>query len=463
MDAYQPKDIATIVGGEVRGGSHGTVTGVSIDSRRTKPGDLFVAIATPANDGHRFVPAAFASGATAALVSDVQARAHLRDWDIHTIIPVDGTVEAMQAWSHAHRRRYGYPIIAVTGSNGKTTTKEFIASTLGSMGPILKTEGTLNNHLGVPMTLLEMTEAHKAAVVEMGMNHAGEIALLGRLAEASIGVITNTGQAHLEFFGTLGDLIDAKWELAGTLTGDRLMVLNRDDAGLRARAETYDGPIAWFGIENKCEWTPDSLERDDDGRWTFAVRGVTVRMRVPGRHMIENALAALAVADAVGVPLSDAAEALGRTESAERRMRSLVIEGLLVLDDAYNANPSSMKAALDTLTTLEGRHVAVLGGMHELGEQGAALHREVGRYAADLGVDVIAVGELGRHIAAGAFDSGGVTVMECETHAKATDWLAANVRSGDVVLVKGSRGERMETVIDGLQLKMGSNSEGAAQ
>mgnify|MGYP000157573520 CR=1 FL=1 len=226
MKAIHPEEIARIVGGELHGGSQGPITGVSIDSRTTERGDLFVAITTQVNDGHRFVPAAFANGARAAFVSRTKAREHLRDWDIFTLIVVDDPVRALQTWASEHRRRFAIPVIAVTGSNGKTTAKEFIAAALASLGPVLKTEGNLNNHLGVPMTLLRLTDTHRAAVVEMGMNHSGEIRLLGQIAEPTLGVITNAGQAHLEFFPTLDALVDAKWELAETIGGNGTMVLN---------------------------------------------------------------------------------------------------------------------------------------------------------------------------------------------------------------------------------------------
>lgn len=456
MDAYRPEDIAACVGGELLNGSQGPVTGVSIDSRRTQPGDLFVAITTQTNDGHQYLPAAFACGAKAALVSRRQAQIHLRDWDIFTLIAVDDPVAALQCWAQAHRRRFSVPVIAITGSNGKTTTKEFVAAALSHLGPILRTEGTLNNHLGVPVTLLGLTAEHRAAVVEMGMNHAGEIRVLGQMAEPTMGIIMNTGQAHLEFFPSLDALVNAKWELAATMVGERLLVLNCDDAGLRARGAHYDGPIRWFGLETSCEWHPTEIEQSGDGRWRFRVRDAVVDLQVPGRHMVGNALAALAAADALRVPLAEAARRISATSSSERRMRSLWLGGILVLDDAYNANPSSMEAALHTLMTLQpedgGRRIAVLGGMRELGGMSVALHRHVGRIAAQL--VVVAVGELAADIAAGARDVEGATVIEFETHEEASAWLAEHLRPGDVVLVKGSRSERMERVIDALRERL---------
>lgn len=455
VNTYEPHEIARIVGGELRNGSSGAVTGVSIDSRRTNKGDLFVAVTTQTNDGHRYVPAAFASGAKAAFVSREQAEAHLRDWDIFTLIAVDDPVAALQRWSQAHRRAFAIPVVAVTGSNGKTTTKDLIAAALGSLGPVLKTEGTLNNHLGVPLTLLGITGEHRAAVVELGMNHAGEIRLLGRLTEAQIGVITNAGQAHLEFFPSLDALIDVKWELAETLIGERLLILNRDDPGLLVRGETYESPVSWFGMESECEWRPMEAEQADDGCWSFSVRGVRVELRIPGRHMISNALAALAVANALGVPLDTAADGIGQTEPTERRMRSFWLHDILILDDTYNANPSSMRAALTTLTALaprgNGRRIAVLGGMHELGKQSAVLHRQVGAFAAAHGAFVLAVGKAGASVAEGARLVDSSSVLHMGTCEEASKWLAEQVKAGDVVLVKGSRAERMEHVIDALQ------------
>ncbi len=420
MDAYSPEQIAEITGGTVLNGSQGPVTGVSIDSRRVNKGDLFVAVTTQTNDGHRFVGDAFAKGARAALVDRRKVEAHLREWDIYTLIAVDDPVAALQKLARAHRRKFAIPVVAVTGSNGKTTTKEFIASALAGLGPVLRTEGTLNNHLGVPLTLLEITQEHRAGVVEMGMNHAGEIHLLGTIAEATVGVITNTGQAHLESFPSFDALVDAKWELVGTLTGDRMLVLNRDDVGLVARARRWDGTIRWFGIESDCAFKASALQQGQDGCWSF-----------------------------------EAAVGISRTEPADRRMRSLWIRGVLVLDDAYNANPTSVRAALQTLMTLEpgksGRRIAVLGGMRELGEQSLALHREVGSYVAGLGVNLLTVGELGNIIAQGARSAGASETPGFETQEACAEWLRNNLREGDVVLVKGSRSEHMELVIDHLQ------------
>ena len=252
MRAYQPDEIAGITGGEVLNGSAGAVTGVQIDSRRISRGDLFVAITAQTNDGHKFVPQAFAAGAAAALVTRGQVKAHAREWDIFTLIAVDDTVRALQDWARAHRRTFPIPVVAITGSNGKTTTKDLVAGALSSIGPILSTQGTLNNHLGVPLTLLEIDESHMAAVIEMGMNHPGEIRILGQIAEPTAGIITNTGQAHLEFFSSMEKLIDAKWELVDTIRDNGCLVLNRDDEGLRRRGDRYPGEVRWFGIDTPC-------------------------------------------------------------------------------------------------------------------------------------------------------------------------------------------------------------------
>lgn len=451
MNAYQPVDIARMIGGDLHGGSQGAITGVSIDSRRTQKGDLFVAISTDANDGHRYVPAAFAKGAHAALVSREKARAHLRDWDIFTLIAVDDPVEALQKWAHAHRKTFDGPVIAITGSNGKTTTKEFTAAALSPLGPVLKTEGTLNNHLGVPITLLELDRRHRAGIIEIGMNHAGEVLQLGRLSEPEIGIITNTGQAHLEYFPTLDSLIDAKWELVETLTGARRLILNRDDKGLRARASDFDGTIIWFALEEDADWKPERMERNEDGCWSFTVRNTDVALSVPGKHMVENALAALAAADALGVPIADAAREIASARSEIGRMRSYLVSGIAILDDAYNANPSSMKAALQTLAEMDGQRYAVLGGMRELGAESVRLHNEVGAEAARLGITVVGVGELGRHIADGARVTDGNAAVDLLDHESAAAWLNGRLNSGDTVLVKGSRSEQMERVIAALQ------------
>lgn len=452
MKPIQPEEITQIVGGEFHGGgSRGPVTGIAIDSRTTQKGDLFVAITTESNDGHKYVPSAFVKGAHAAFVSCDKARAHLRDWDVYPLIVVDEPVHALQQWATIHRKLHNIPVIAVTGSNGKTTAKEFIASAISSLGPIHKTMGNLNNHLGVPMTLLDITNEHKAAVVEMGMNHSGEVQLLGGITAPTIGVITNTGHAHLEYFANRDALIDAKWELAHTMTDARHMVLNRDDEGLRARASSYDGPISWYGIEQECEWHPNEMAQSEDGCWSFCVKGISIQLRVPGHHMMRNALAALVVADILNVPLDVAASAIESADTADGRMRAINVADVLILDDTYNANPASMKAALDTLSSLKRKGIAVLGGMRELGAESSLLHEEIGTYAAQRGIQVVAVGEMAPNIARGCRAVENATVKEASTHAAALDWLKEHVTAGDAVLVKGSRSEHMEIVVDGLR------------
>ena len=455
MQAYEPREIADIVGGKVLNGAQGPIGGVQIDSRNVGPDDLFVAISTQTNDGHRYVPQAFAQGAVAALVSWKKAHEHLRDWDVFTLIAVDDTVESLQAWARAHRRRFDIPVIGLTGSNGKTTTKDLTANALSVLGPVLSTQGTLNNHLGVPLTLLEIDESHRAAVIEMGMNHPGEIHVLGEIAEPTAGVITNVGQAHLEFFNSMTQLVDAKWELVPTIRDGGFLVLNRDDEKLWNRRDRYDGPIHWCGVDSECEWKPSRTEQRPDGCWSFWLGDLKVELRIPGRHMIDNALFALATAQALGIPAEQAAARIIETPAAERRMGSFWANGVLVLDDAYNANPSSMRAALNTLMSLDpaesGKRVAVLGGMRELGDQGVRLHREIGRYAAERGLTVVAVGDLATDIAEGAREIDGVTVIHAPSHEDAVGWLSENVRTGDVVLAKGSRSEHIELVIEALR------------
>ena len=456
MQAYHPEEIARLTGGRVLNGAQEPATGVKIDSRNVTNGDLFVAISTLTNDGHKFVPDAFVKGAKAALVDWKKAKEHLREWDIYTLIAVDDTVKALQNWANAHRRQFDIPVVAVTGSNGKTTTKDLTAAAVSSLGSVLATQGTLNNHLGVPLTLLEMNDKHSAAIIEMGMNHPGEIRLLGRIAEPTAGVITNTGQAHLEFFNSMDELIDAKWELVETIRDDGFLVLNRDDSGLCSRAEGYNrGVIHWFGSDAECEWHPSGTEKLSDGCWRFTLGETAVELQIPGRHMIHNGLAAIAAACALGVPLETAAQGISRTEAAERRMRSFWLHDVLILDDAYNANPSSMRAGLQTLKELPpgdgGKRYAVLGGMGELGDKSAELHAEVGRFAVECGVNVVAVGELAGAIADGAEEQQSVEVIRAATHDDASGWLKEHLSGGDVVLVKGSRSQKMEQVIDALR------------
>ncbi len=435
------------------------------DSREIGRGDLFVALKGERMDGHDFVPAALRQGAVGALVQEdyrlpsAVPRKAARSSAAPVLLGVPDTLLAYQRLAAHHRNRFQIPVVAVTGSNGKTTTKEMVAGVLARRWPVLKTEGNLNNRIGVPQTLFRLTPRHKVAVVEMGVDQPGQTARLCEIVRPTIGLITNIGPDHLEFFGTMDVSAQGKGELLEFLPSDGSVVLNADDAyfgylAARARCE-----ILSFGLSEKAQVRADRLVMG-------ARDGMQFQLRLPGRgkpqpvflgahglHNVLNALAAAAVGHVMGLSAATIADGLARFRPAAMRSQVLTVGGIRIINDCYNANPASMKAAIDLLLELSAgvRSVAVLGDMLELGPEASALHREVGAYLAARGVShLIACGALGRHLADGARDAGMAperVTLEPDA-ARAGAVLKTLAREGDVVLVKASRGMKMEQAID---------------
>ncbi|HUI68377.1 MAG TPA: UDP-N-acetylmuramoyl-tripeptide--D-alanyl-D-alanine ligase [Nitrospirota bacterium] len=433
------------------------IKGISIDSRTISKGELFVAIKGSRFDGRDFVPAVIKNGAWGALVerSELDTK-YAAFGGLRNIFPVEDTIFALQEMSQMHRKKFAIPVIGITGSNGKTTTKEMLASILKQRGSVLKNEGNLNNHIGVPLTLLKLDARHKSAVVEMGMSALGEIETLARLVNPDVGVITNIGPAHLEFLGTMDIVAQAKAELLGNLKTDGTAVLNADDQYFTILKKKYGGRVLSFGIENKADvsafgirqgknFTDMTIEADDSR--------VNVRLPAVGKHNIYNALAAAAAATAVGMPLDAVKYGLEDFSPVAMRSELKQIKGRTVLADYYNANPGSVKAALETLISLTGgrKSVAVLGDMLELGDIAADAHREVGRTVAHLGVDVlITMGSLAIYISEGALEAGMPKdrVISAGSYAEAAALLGELSKNGDAVLIKGSRGMKMEKILE---------------
>ncbi|HTG00300.1 MAG TPA: UDP-N-acetylmuramoyl-tripeptide--D-alanyl-D-alanine ligase [Nitrospirota bacterium] len=433
------------------------ITGISIDSRSIKEGELFVALKGPRFDGHDFVPDALKKGACGALVERTSLeKKYAVLGGLKNILPVEDTLFALQEMAIAHRRKFTIPVVAVTGSNGKTTTKEMIAAMAKQKGPVLKNEGNLNNHIGVPLTLMNLNERHRAAVLEMGMSAAGEIDVLARIVAPTIGVITNIGPAHLEFFGSLDKIADAKGELLDNLNSDAVAVLNADDAFCEKLRTKFNGPIVTFGMEKDADVRAVRIVPGFDHiDFTITARNesVDVRLRMVGNHNIANALAAAAAALAMGIPLD--AVKYGIEDFTPVAMRSEVrnIEGRTVLADYYNANPASMEAAIRTMVSLAaGRNaIAVVGDMLELGSASAEIHRNVGAFAARNGVAfVIMLGDLAKHFGEGARLAGMLPsrTIEARTHEEAAQLAKKLSRPGDVILIKGSRGMKMEKILE---------------
>ncbi len=437
------------------------------DSREIGRGDLFVALKGERMDGHDFVPAALRQCAVGALVRNdyrlpSAAPRKVRAAIGPVLLGVPDTLLAYQRLAGHHRNRFEIPVVAVTGSNGKTTTKEMVADILARRWPVLRTEGNLNNRIGVPQTLFRLAPRHKAAVVEMGVDQPGQTARLCEIVRPTLGLITNIGPDHLEFFGTMDVSAQAKGELLEFLPADGSVVLNADDAYFGYLAARARCDILSFGLSEKAQVRADRLVMG-------ARDGTQFQLKLPGRgkpqpvslaahglHNVLNALAAAAVGHVMGLSAATIAEGLARFRPAAMRSQVLTVNGIRIINDCYNANPASMKAAIDLLLELGAglRSVAVLGDMLELGPEASALHREVGAYLAARGVShLIACGELGRHLAEGARDAGMAperVVLEPDAP-RAGAALKTLAREGDVVLVKASRGMKMERAIEALR------------
>jgi len=375
---------------------------------------------------------------------------------LKNILPVENTLHALQEMAHLHRKKFMIPVVGITGSNGKTTTKEMLATILKRRGPVLKNEGNLNNHIGVPLTLLKMNDSHWAGVIEMGMSAPGEIDVLARLAMPTVGVITNIGPAHLEFFGTTDKVAQAKGELLDNLKSEGSAVLNADDVHFGTLQKKFAGRLMTFGIANKADVAASNVRQEKYYTdMMIAAEGVSVniRLRAMGLHNVYNALAAAAAALAVGATidvvklgLEDFLPVAGRSEIKE-------IEGRTFLADYYNANPASMEAAIKMLVSLKsGRQaIAVIGDMLELGETSAEAHREIGRIAARFKVDLlITIGEQAAYVKKGALEAGmkKEQVLRAMSRENAGRLLKQLTYPGDVILIKGSRGMKMEKILE---------------
>lgn len=440
-------ELTTLPGAELRGGDPRFLR-VVIDSRTVEPGDLFVALRGERHDGHAYVAQARSAGAVAALVSE---------W-VDVELPqlrVPDTLTALQAASALWRTRFTAPVVAVTGSNGKTTTKQMLAAIFTARGPVLATRGNLNNHIGVPLTLLGLRPEHRTAVIEMGANHLGEIALLTSLARPDVGVVTQAGDAHLEGFGSRDGVARGKGELFAGLDGG-VAVINADDVyaplwrQLASRASVLS-----FGLGSGVDVTArqiqsEPFENNVGSRFVLhtPTGSASVRLPMPGRHNVMNALAAAACGIALGMDADTIAEGLARVEGAQGRLSwRITPQGARLLDDSYNANPTSLRAGMELLASLPGRRWLVLGGMAELGEDAPNLHYQAGQTAKSLGIDgVFALGPLAAEAARG-FGPGAQAFDDVETLVAA---LRPQLGSDAVVLVKGSRSARMERVVEQL-------------
>jgi UDP-N-acetylmuramoyl-tripeptide--D-alanyl-D-alanine ligase len=440
-------------------------TGYSIDSRTVAAGEIFFAVSGARFDGHDFVAAAFERGAVAAVVSRARA-ASLPDAALaHPLLIAEDPLAALQSLASHVRRQWGKLVVAITGSAGKTTTKEAVAAALGAKLRVLKSQGNLNNNYGLPLQLLRLMPDDEAAVVEMGMNHTGEIAALARIASPDWGVITNIGTAHIENFaeGQAG-IARAKFELVEALPANGMVFLNCDDAYAAQFGRDFQGRAVYFGSGPCANPRILSASEDLEGlhvRFRAGEREGGFTLHLLGAHNALNAVAGLAVALEAGVDLEAAVAALSQLSAGDKRGQTIKLGGAEILNDSYNSNPEALRSMIRTLAArpAKGRRILVAGEMLEMGEHGPALHLACGRAAAEAGLDlVVAVQGNAEHLATAAC-AGGVPAVFLRDAETAGQWLAQNLRADDVVLVKGSRGVHLERAIEIVKEKFAAADE----
>lgn len=438
--------------------------GYSIDSRTVAAGELFFAVKGERFDGHDFVHAALANGAVGAVVSmrwlapdEMDPCKLLRIPDHDT----DGVLVSLQRLAREVRRHWGGRVIGVTGSAGKTTTKDAVAQMLGARFRVLKSQGNLNNGFGLPMQLLRLEKEHEVAVIEMGMNHAGEIAALAEIAEPDWGVVSNVGPVHLEFFpeGIRG-IARAKYELIDALPEDGVAVLNADDEWVAQFADARFGRelgnrAVFYGTAERAKVRASEIVESGLDGTSFTVSAYDetahVQLQLMGRHNVSNALAAIAVGLRSGMTLAACAAAAGELKAGDKRGEVMDWRGAKLINDSYNSNPRALDAMVAALKATPvsdgGRRIVIAGEMLELGPEGAALHRACGERMRDSGVDVV-IGVRG--LAASLVEGAGEQARFVETPEAAGEWMRENLRAGDVVLLKASRGVRLERALVGL-------------
>jgi UDP-N-acetylmuramoyl-tripeptide--D-alanyl-D-alanine ligase len=437
------------------------VAGVSIDSRTLRAGELFIAIHGPRHDGHDHVAAALERGALAAMV----AEAHLgryTDAARGQCIAVADTFEALKQLARAVREAWGGKIAGVTGSVGKTTTKEMLAALLGARFRVLKSEGNFNNEYGLPLTLLRLEEAHQAAVLEMGMSRRGELSRLAEIARPDVGVVTRVAPAHLEFFASVEEIALAKREFVEGLNGrDSVAVLNADDPLVAAFARHAPGRVLTYGVENAADFRAEGIEDRGALGSTFVIaehgKRVRLELALAGRHVISNALAAWAAASVWGIGAAEAQGVLRDLRAPAMRGELLRFEnGAALINDSYNSSPAALRAMIHVLAATPDyrRRILAAGEMRELGQTSPELHREAGDFAAKTGqIDwVVGVEGDAAQIVEGAVAAGlpRAQTKFFASSEEASDFLSGFVAPGDLLLVKGSRGVKMERIVEAL-------------
>ncbi len=442
-------DIAEAAGGRLLCGDPAQkIEHISIDSRVSQGNDIFIPIIGEKVDAHRFISQALEAGCVAAVTSEHDEAEEGGAW-----IRVEDTIEALHAIGRLCRSRVTIPAVGVTGSVGKTTTREMIAAALSAGKKVFRTSKNYNSRIGLPITLSEMTNEDDIAVLELGMNVPGELGTISRLAQLSMAVVTNIGVAHMEFYGSREKLCEEKLTITTGLQEGGLVFLNGDDPLLMQYRDTVDFPVITYGTGEHCDYRAADIHMED-GHYCFTLqhqgRQLPVKLSVLGIHNIGNACGALAVADQWGVDLEKAAEALYTFTGFANRLQRFEKEGLLVIDDTYNASPDSMKAGLDVLAGMNntGRKIAVLGDMFELGTDSAAYHYQVGIHGAGLQIEeMVLVGTLAKEIGRAMEEAGSdCSIQYFDVREDAIGYLKNTAAAGDVVYIKASNGMKLKEI-----------------
>jgi UDP-N-acetylmuramoyl-tripeptide--D-alanyl-D-alanine ligase len=453
VENFKISDIIKATNGSLKKGDpNAPINGISTDSRTLKNGDLFVALIGERFDAHDFAVNVIEQGAMGVVLShEVQGLDELKT----NIIMVKDTTKALGDIARYYKNKFNITVIGITGSNGKTTTKDMASSILSEKFSVLKSEGNLNNTIGLPLTLFRLSSLYNLAVLEMGISIPGEMSQLVDIAEPKVAVITNVSSTHLEFLGSIDGVGKEKQILVESAES---AVLNIDDPYVSRMSNVVRGDVIFYGIDNPADVTAKDLVLDQDGRpeFTISVNNAHERIKLPsvGRHNVYNALAAISVGVMFGIGLDSIKVSLESYRQTSMRMQRLVIDGITIINDTYNSNPVSMRVAVDLLKSLksDGKKVMVVGDMLELGEQSEELHDATGKYIGTSGVSeiLVTVGNRAVRIAESALEAGIKNVVACKTNSEAVEYLRKKLNKGDLLLIKGSRGMKMEQIVEAL-------------
>ena len=454
MENFKFSDIIKAVNGSLVGGDpNAIVKGISTDSRTLNISDLFVAIIGERFDGHDFAIQATKHGAIGVVLShEVQGLDELKS----NIVMVKDTTQALGDIARYYKNKFNVKVIGITGSNGKTTTKDMASAVLSRNYNVLKSEGNLNNTIGLPLTLFKLSSSYGLAVLEMGISIPGEMSQLVNIAQPNLAVVTNVSTTHLEFLKSIEDVAEEKQILVKSAES---AVLNVDDPYVARMRNVANGKVILYGIDNPADVTAKDIVLDQYGRPEFTVhtKNAHKRIKLPsiGRHNIYNSLAAISVGTIFGIGLDSIKVLLESYQQTSMRMQRLVIDDVTIINDTYNSNPVSMRVAVDLLKNLksDGIKILVAGDMLELGEQSDELHRETGKYiGTSKAIDIlVTVGDRAVRIAESALETGmNNKIVVCKTNSEAVDYLRKNLNKGDLVLIKGSRGMKMEQIVEAI-------------